>query len=91
MAYEREAARRRPKALVMSASTLFNLSRPDQFEGLSAVLRRLADEVEIVAYLRRPSDFYLSSAQQIWKADHRIKPLAPVAYREPLEGFAAIA
>jgi hypothetical protein len=80
----------KPKIVLMSAQTLFKVSKPEQFEKLSAVLRPLADEIETVAYLRRPSDFYLSSAQQILKADHRIKPLAPLAYKEPLEGFRRI-
>ena len=74
----------------MSAQTLFKLARPDHFEKLAAVLRPLCDEIDVVAYLRRPSDFYVSSAQQILKADHRIKPLAPPDYRAPLEGFAAM-
>ena len=85
------AERHRPKALLMSGETLFELARPEQFEKLAAVLRSLADTIEIVAYLRRPSDFYFASVQQILRADHRVRPLAPVAYRAPLEGFAAIA
>ena len=83
--------RHRPKTVLMSGQTLFKLVRPDQFEKLAAVLRPLCDEIEVVAYLRRPSDFYLSSAQQILKADHRIKPIAPPDYRAPLEGFRSIA
>jgi hypothetical protein len=87
-----EIARRRPKALLMSGEDLFaRVSGPEAFERLGAALRQLADEVEVVAYLRKPSDFYLASTQQILHADHRIRPLAPIAYRAPLEGYAAIA
>ena len=71
----------------MSGQTLFELSRPEQFAQLAAVLRPLADTIEIVAYLRRPSDFYLASVQQILKADHRVKPLAAVALPRAARGL----
>ena len=86
-----QVTRHRPKALLMSGESLFHRSSPERCAKLAAVLRPLADEIEVVAYLRRPSDFYLSAAQQILKANHRIMPLAPVELSRPLEGFAAIA
>jgi hypothetical protein len=81
----------RPQVLIMSGETLFKMSEPEQFAQLAAVLRDLASEIEVVAYLRKPSDFYMSSSQQGLKASHRIKPLVPLSYRAPLEGFAGIA
>jgi hypothetical protein len=86
----KQIAHSKPKVVPMSAQTLFKISKPEQFEQLAAVLRPLVDEIETVAYLRRPSDFYLSSAQQILKADHRIRSVTSVAYKEPLEGFRQI-
>lgn len=82
---------RRPETLVLSSEWLFRLRAEEKFDRLSAILRGLGDTVEVVAYVRRPSDQYLSSAQQILKGSHVIKPVAPIRYRAPLEGFARIA
>ena len=87
-----EIARHRPQVVLMSAQNLFQRLPPGAgSQRLAAALRPLADEIEVVAYLRRPSDFYLASTQQGLRADHRVRPLAAVEYRAPLEGFAAIA
>jgi hypothetical protein len=84
-------ASRRPETLVLSSEWLFRLSADSKFDRLSRIVRSLGDTVEVVAYVRRPSDQYLSSAQQILKGSHVIKPVAPIRYRAPLEGFARIA
>lgn len=84
-------AARRPETLLLSSEWLFRLRAEEKFDRLSAILRGLGDTVEVVAYVRRPSDQYLSSAQQILKGSHVIKPVAPIRYRAPLEGFARIA
>lgn len=84
-------AARRPETLVLSSEWLFRLRADSQFERLREVLLRLGDSVEAVAYVRRPSDQYLSSAQQILKGSHVIKPVAPIRYRTTIEGFARIA
>jgi hypothetical protein len=85
----------RPKVLLLSGETLFKLVEPAQFEAIAATLHGLAPEpapeIEVVAYVRKPSDYYMSSAQQTLKASHRIKPAGPVSYRSALEGFAGIA
>jgi hypothetical protein len=84
-------ASRRPETLVLSSEWLFRLRADSKFDRLSGILRSLGGSVEVIAYVRRPSDQYLSSAQQILKGSHVIKPVAPIRYRAPLEGFARIA
>ncbi len=84
-------ASRRPETLVLSSEWLFRLRADSKFDRLSAILGSLGGSVEVVAFVRRPSDQYLSSAQQILKGSHVIKPVAPIRYRAPLEGFARIA
>lgn len=80
-----------PHTLLLSGETLFKMLKPEQFDTLSGLLRSFASEVEVAVYLRRPSEFYLSSSQQALRASHRIKTIKPVAYRQVLEGFEAMA
>jgi len=84
-------ASRRPETLVLSSEWLFRLRGESRFDRLAEILRSLGDSVEVIAYVRRPSDQYLSSAQQILKGPHIIKPVAPIRYRGPIEGFTRIA
>lgn len=84
-------ASRRPDTLILSSEWLFRLRGESRFDRLSALLRGLGDSIEVIAYVRRPSEQYLSSAQQILKGSHVIKPVAPIRYRGPIEGFARIA
>ncbi|MCB1500789.1 MAG: hypothetical protein KDK07_13535 [Bauldia sp.] len=92
MADLRSAAARHPSGtLILSSEWLFRLRGDSKFDRLKDILRGLGDTIEVVAYVRRPSDQYLSAAQQILKGSHVIKPIAPIRYRTPLEGFARIA
>jgi hypothetical protein len=80
-----------PGTLILSGEPLFKLEKPAQFIKLASALRELANRIEIVAYLRKPSDFYISSAQQGLKVSHNIKRFGPISYKAPLEGFASVA
>jgi hypothetical protein len=84
-------ASRRPGTLILSSEWLFRLRGEQRFDRLAEILRSLGDRIEVIAYVRRPSDQYLSSAQQILKGSHIIKPVAPIRYRGPIEGFTRIA
>lgn len=88
----RAAAARHPSGtMILSSEWLFRLRGDSKFDRLAEILRGIGDSIEVVAYVRRPSDQYLSAAQQILKGSHVIKPIAPIRYRTPLEGFARIA
>jgi hypothetical protein len=47
----------------------------------------LAETIEAVIYVRRPSEYYLSSVQQNLKASHDIKSIRPLRYRAAIEPY----
>src|SRR5690606_15336920 len=90
-----EAIRAEAEALgagtvVLSAENLFAITEPAQAQALRALLLGLgAERIEVIAYVRRPSDWYLSAAQQVLRASHQIRTARPVSYRAPIECHAA--
>ncbi len=88
---EEIVASSRPERLVISSEWLFGLRGASKFDRLGRFLAALGGRVEVVAYVRRPSDQYLSAIQQTLKGSHVIRPPAAIRYRTPLEGFARIA
>ncbi len=81
----------RPETLVLSSEWLFGLRGSSKFDRLGRLLRDLGGSIAVVAYVRRPSDQYLSTVQQTLKGSHAIRPATAIRYRTPLEGFARIA
>ena len=81
----------RPETMILSSEWLFGLRGRRKFDGLAAILRDYGEVLDVVAYVRRPADQYLSAVQQTLKGSHAIRPLAPIRYRTPLEGFARVA
>ncbi|MCB1500094.1 MAG: hypothetical protein KDK07_09960 [Bauldia sp.] len=77
--------RRRPEVVVLSAESLFNGLWSGGPEPLRRLFEPLGGRLEIVCYVRRPSDHYLSMAQQQLKASSVLPAFGPVAYRRPLE------
>ena len=88
---EASIASARPETMVLSSEWLFGLRGEQKFDRLAELLRRFGDRIEVVAYVRRPADQYLSTVQQTLKGSHAIRPLSAVRYRTPLEGFARVA
>jgi hypothetical protein len=80
-----------PAVVVLSGELLFGTIGDVGPEPVRALLAPLGAKVEIIAYLRRPSDYYLSMAQQRLKASWEMRPVAPIRYRKPLEAARAIA
>lgn len=82
-------ARGAAKTLVLSAENLWGLRETDAAQRLREILIRIgATRIEAVAYLRRPSEWYLSMAGQVLAASYRIKPAEPVPYRASIEPIA---
>ncbi|PWJ12906.1 hypothetical protein [Jannaschia seohaensis] len=82
-------ARGAAKTLVLSAENLWGLRDAEAAARLRERLVGIgATRIEAVAYLRRPSDWYLSMAGQVLAASHRIKPAEPVPYRASIEPMA---
>jgi hypothetical protein len=87
-ALEQEVAEARPHTIILSEESLFKIADDRGLASLDERLRRLGDHIDVAAYVRRPSDHYLSAVQQTLKASHRIARPGPVVYRATLEGYA---
>lgn len=89
-----EIAASAPRALILSSEHLFRVLPDGGTERLPALLAGLGGTdggaPTVIAYLRRPSEHYLSGLQQHLKASHEVKtPRAP-RYRNVLESYAAM-
>lgn len=74
--------------VILSAENLYNISTAVEATKLRDTLIAIgASSIEIVLYVRKPSDWYLSAAQQVLRASHRVRPVGPVAYREVIETY----
>jgi hypothetical protein len=79
----------RPHTLVLSDEALFRVIDPAGFTRLNARLRRFAHVVDVVAYVRKPSEHYLAAVQQTLKASHDITGPRPRMCRSILEGYSS--
>ncbi len=84
-----EVARLRPALLLLSSETMFTRIR--QPGELRRALRALGTAPPVfAAYLRRPSERYVSGLQQVLRSSHElVQPRAP-SYRAPIEGYEAL-
>jgi hypothetical protein len=78
-----------PQTLILSEEFLFyvidheaQISLRDRLDSLGC------RTVDVVVYVRRPSDHYLASIQQLLKASHRLPGPNPIEYRRTIEGYA---
>lgn len=78
-----------PEIVVMSGENLWTLD-DEGAERLRQRLGTISDDIHVVCYVRRPSDFYLSAAQQKIKASHVLPKAAGVKYRRHLEAMARL-
>ena len=81
--------RHKPSVVVLSAESLFGLLGEVGPAPLRSMLTPLGAQTEVVCYVRRPSDYYLSMAQQQLKASAVIRPVSAVAYRRSIEAAVA--
>jgi len=84
-----EVARVRPAVLFLSAESLFTPLDAEGAARLGGWLRSLADDIAVVAYVRRPSGIYLSKIQLQLRATGDISRPGPVFYRGVLESWSA--
>jgi len=69
----REVQRRRIECVILSSETFFTAGHPAQMERLGDILRQLADDIEVVCYVRHPADFVLSSFSTQIQLDARFQ------------------
>jgi hypothetical protein len=78
----------RPHTVILSEEFLFYVVDKGALTELRRRMLSLGHAVDVVVYVRRPSEHYLSSVQQLLKASHRIPGPNPVTYRPAIEGYA---
>lgn len=67
-----------PEAMVLSSESLFRRIPPHKYRPVRRMFDRFGNETQFVAYLRRPSEYFLSMLQQNFRASHEVKqPLGP--------------
>lgn len=75
--------------VILSGESLYGICRAETAARLQTELRALgASAIEIVVYVRQPSDWYLSAAQQDLRASHLVRQAGPVHYRKVIETYA---
>jgi hypothetical protein len=84
---KRQVTRYKPSVLLLSSETLFVVPEPERAAELRRLLEELADSFEIVAYIRRPSAFYLSRVQQDLKHSGHFSAPGPISFREVVESW----
>lgn len=84
-----QVGKRKPEIVVMSGENLWSI--PDEgVRHLRHLLETISNDIHIVCYVRKPSDFFLSRMQQQLKASHIIPALMGVKYRKNLETLAGL-
>ena len=85
-----EIAEHRPDCLLMSSESRFGAWTTAQRRGFADTLEAVGGrDPEIVAYVRRPSGWYLSALQQGFRASHVVKPPRMLQIASPIEQFAS--
>ena len=85
-----QAAETRADTVILSGENLYNIVHDKDAVKLRDELVALgATSIEIVVYVRKPSDWYLSAVQQVLRASHLIRQAGSVRYRQVIEVYAA--
>jgi hypothetical protein len=82
----RQTASASPDVVVMSGESLWTIDKAGA-KRLKSRLLEISDDIHIVCYVRKPSDFYLSLAQQKIKASHFLPKAAGIKYKRNLEAL----
>lgn len=85
----RQIAIERPDGLILSAESLFRRLPPARYRDLRRTYRALGTERQFVAYLRKPSEQYLSLLQQDLRAAAGVRRPDPPEYRKVLKSYMA--
>jgi hypothetical protein len=84
---ERQIKRHKPKIVVLSGENLFLASNAVDAIRLKQKLLGLCRSIQIVAYVRKPSEHYLSVVQQRLKHSSTLQPPLPANFRLHLEAW----
>lgn len=76
-----------PHTLVLSSESLYVATDVERGPAFRDMLRSLSPEISLVAYIRRPSQYYLSRIQQDLKSSSTFAPPGPINFRQRIEFF----
>lgn len=79
----------RPEVLVLSCENQFRPFPPDAIARLRGFCGELAEELQVIAYLRAPAGYYLSAVQQNLKKRPELGNISAARIRDTLEPFVA--
>ncbi|MBY6067262.1 hypothetical protein KUW17_10965 [Leisingera aquaemixtae] len=86
---QRQVKEVRPAVLILSSEYLWRLDEPQMLAKLQSLLARLgAGDIEFLAYVRRPSAFFLSAAQQSLRASTHLYPAESLDFSHVLDAYA---
>lgn len=76
-----------PHTLVLSSESLYVATDVERGPAFRDLLRSLSPDISLVAYIRRPSEYYLSLIQQSLKSSSRFTAPGPINIRQRIEFF----
>lgn len=82
-----QVAREKPKMVVLSSEYFAFVTRPDDLISTVVATFPHAESFEVIAYLRRPSQHYVSLTQQKLRASSRLPPPTRIEYSKILAPF----
>jgi hypothetical protein len=80
-----------PHTVILSGEAFSRKFTANEVTKLKTLVSPWANQIEIVFYVRRPSEYYLSSLQQRLKASHIVRSVKPNFYRRTIEQYGQIA
>ncbi len=85
--FEAQIKASRPNIVLFSGEFLFRVPEDKMFSEFVDFFYGLADEVQVVAYIREPASWYLSLVQQTLKASGSFPPPYPIRFRPSIEAY----
>ncbi len=76
-----------PEAMVLSSESLFRRIPPHKYRPVRRMFDRFGHETRLVAYLRRPSEYFVSMLQQNFRASHEVKQPVGPQFRAVLRSY----
>lgn len=79
-----------PRTTILSSESFFSFGTGHVLDGMRLDLERVGiQEIKVIAYVRRPSAFYVSITQQTIRASHRIRRPKSPDYKKRLGTYLA--
>lgn len=85
-----QVAETTPEALVISGESLFRPFPAPKLRKLRAVFDKLDSEASVIAYVRKPSERFVSYLQQALKYSFKVRSPEPSKYRGAIEAYARV-